>query len=316
MKVAKPPKKKTTNGYDPSRSFLLATCCARVYSPDDGKLLTPPLDQYRRIGTLWLREFFLIAWAKKLLLLLIRPFSFARTVNFLVAWDFEFRTPFGVVLESKQDVIVAFRGTHDSEDVVSDLLFRQRALPGAWTEGHPQLAHVRAHSGFVDRAEKLRGQLEQAVAALDRAKPCYVTGHSLGGAVAILANLILKYRGFRDLRLYTYAGPRVGNPAFAKLYDQALPASYRVVNDADLVPQVPLRSMLGESFVHVGQKWGFLNQSEDLLGNHGIDKPNNYLAAAQDKIPSDKPWNFPVSAAKPDGTKARSESSKGRKKKR
>lgn len=293
------------SGYDPGRSRLLARCCAWVYQLQD--LNRPPPEGYQWVEVLWFREPWLIVILKKLLLWLAGHGNLLNRFATLQAWDWEFKTPFGAVLESEQDIIVAFRGTQDASDVITDLTIRQRGLPRAWNAAEQGFGQVRVHAGFCSRTEKLRKQLQAAVEPLDRTRPVYVTGHSLGGAVAILAAVVLKHRcGFGDVRLYTYAGPRVGDPAFAAAYDQSLPKSYRVVNDADLVPQVPLKRMrfwkfLHADYAHVGEKWSFLNQTDDLFSNHGIDKPRNYLAAAEAFIPSDVPWNFPVSSQHPGG---------------
>ncbi|MBF2078242.1 MAG: hypothetical protein IGR76_06905 [Synechococcales cyanobacterium T60_A2020_003] len=73
-----------------------------------------------------------------------------------------------------------------------------------------------------------------------------------------------------QLRLYTYANPRVGNIDFVNAYHQHLPNSYRIVNLADTVPLVP-PSKLNGVYAHIGQKWAFLSQNDDLLPNHQID---------------------------------------------
>ena len=38
-----------------------------------------------------------------------------------------------------------------------------------------------------------------------------------------------------SIQVYSYGAPRVGNPAFAQLFDSLIPDCYRVVNDQDIV---------------------------------------------------------------------------------
>lgn len=45
-----------------------------------------------------------------------------------------------------------------------------------------------------------------------------VTGHSLGGALAILAAADIKSVGHKVDEVYTFGQPRVGNVAFSKWY--------------------------------------------------------------------------------------------------
>lgn len=82
--------------------------------------------------------------------------------------------------------------------------------------------------------------LRTAIAA-SGAKTILVTGHSLGGAMAELAAIDLKLNVYPSMKYATYTQgcPRVGNPAFATLYDQMIDASFREVHQADCVPHLP-----------------------------------------------------------------------------
>jgi hypothetical protein len=64
----------------------------------------------------------------------------------------------------------------------------------------------------------------------------FVTGHSLGGALATLAARHIRMLGY-DVDLYTFASPRVGDPTFAKSF-QGLNC-YRIANSEDVVTVVP-----------------------------------------------------------------------------
>ncbi len=77
----------------------------------------------------------------------------------------------------------------------------------------------------------------------------YVTGHSLGGALAILATLDIKmqFPGTR-VAMYNFGSPRVGDPLFAHIYDESVRNSYRVVHDGDRSPEQP-----HEGYQHVGK---------------------------------------------------------------
>jgi Lipase (class 3) len=68
-----------------------------------------------------------------------------------------------------------------------------------------------------------------------------VTGHSLGAALATLYVLdnALTDR-IKNPTIYTFASPRVGDASFASAFDSLGLTSWRVVNELDLVPRVPL----------------------------------------------------------------------------
>ncbi|VDM85686.1 unnamed protein product [Strongylus vulgaris] len=70
----------------------------------------------------------------------------------------------------------------------------------------------------------------------------WVTGHSLGGAMASIAASYLAYSGVakgHDIKLVTFGQPKTGDTNFGNNLTKKVPYSYRVVNNRDLVVQVP-----------------------------------------------------------------------------
>ncbi len=102
--------------------------------------------------------------------------------------------------------------------------------------------------GYQRAAAVVMGQL---AAMLDPAAPLFVAGHSLGGALAVVASGQLAAGGIRPLAVHTFGMPRAGSAAFAARYDAALGScTYRLVHGDDMVPTVA-PSFLG--FRHVGR---------------------------------------------------------------
>jgi hypothetical protein len=97
----------------------------------------------------------------------------------------------------------------------------------------------RVHLGFSSVLRRTWGKVEPILEATD-GKPLFLTGHSMGGALAILTACRLAKLGRPPVATYTFGAPRVGDPAFCAGY--ALP-TYRVVNRLDLVPELPLASV-------------------------------------------------------------------------
>src|SRR5262249_44787967 len=84
-------------------------------------------------------------------------------------------------------------------------------------------------------------------------------GHSLGGALALLAAWRFKRKTVPTHQTYTFGGPMVGNAETAQAIDRELPDRvFRYVNDQDPVPKLPTLSLLANSYSHC--------QKEMLLG--------------------------------------------------
>merc|ERR1712232_256906 len=81
---------------------------------------------------------------------------------------------------------------------------------------------------------------EQVHYLLKGATHVYVTGHSLGAALAEICAMDLK-ESFPSMTLsvVTFGTPRIGNAALAEYYNGMLPASLRVAHYRDVVPHLP-----------------------------------------------------------------------------
>lgn len=103
--------------------------------------------------------------------------------------------------------------------------------------------------GFAQAVNPIVPVLRELLDGLE--EPLFVIGHSLGGALAVLAALPLAEGGLRVAGVYTFGMPRPGNQAFQSRYDKRLgTATYRLVNGSDIVPTVA-PSLL--KFHHVGR---------------------------------------------------------------
>ena len=154
-----------------------------------------------------------------------------------------------LVIEQAGCVIIAFRGTSNVRDFVTDAKFFRELLV---EEANGERCEV--HRGFLSAYESIIADLAVELRKMVVADhKVYVTGHSLGGALAILTALELKRQGFNIAQVYTFGQPRVGNGAFKRLYDFSLGAStFRVVYQEDIVARVPHLPSVTDPYRHVG----------------------------------------------------------------
>ena len=136
------------------------------------------------------------------------------------------------VASQDEFVVVAFRGTQEIEDFVTDLVLDFEP----WSAG-------RVHHGFLTALEVAWAEVEAAIDEMrDQSQTLWITGHSLGAALATLATSRLQIDQQKTVDgLYTFGSPRVGDKVFAAAYDEVCKEkSFRYRNNDDVVTRIPL----------------------------------------------------------------------------
>jgi len=109
------------------------------------------------------------------------------------------------------------------------------------------------HQGFVNAIADIWDPVYQAIDAEMKAseRPLWITGHSLGGALAVLAAWLCT-RKFQSVhQVYTFGAPMVGNAAASQAINQALPNKiFRYVNGPDPIPKLPQMSLIANEYGH------------------------------------------------------------------
>jgi Lipase (class 3) len=148
------------------------------------------------------------------------------------------------------DIAVAFRGSEvgliPSDGALRDWLltdFRSNRMPyplqpGTWPN------HNWVHTGFWiaynGARDTIAGQVRMLMqlSNIKEDSRIFVTGFSLGGALAMLAALDLSLLGL-PLELYMFASPRVGDTSLNKLMRQRVSSSFMVGYRGDPIIHVP-----------------------------------------------------------------------------
>jgi triacylglycerol lipase len=201
---------------------------------------------------------------------------------------------FGFVLSSKNHNIIVFRGTQRTIEWVLNI----NAVYATNDRKVASLLYGTIHPGFSAIYSNISAQTLEAAKKLNPSVPCYISGHSLGAAIATLAAIDIAVnipRLQKQVQLYSYASPRVGDRIFAREHNRVVPNSYRVVNLADAITLVPFTVFFKTEYVHVGEEWAFLAQNGDVMPNHVVD---TYKSAIDKQAETNKPRNYPNSGLK------------------
>lgn len=139
---------------------------------------------------------------------------------------------FAFIAASDRNVFVVFRGTDDRRDWQTNLDLRFADSPfGA------------VHRGFKQAADLFWPELPEWIQTFrDSGQPVWITGHSLGGALALLAATELSQIDHIPIATaYTFGQPAVGGARFARTFSRnaGFPA-YRLVNHTDAVAAAPM----------------------------------------------------------------------------
>jgi Lipase (class 3) len=160
-------------------------------------------------------------------------------------------TAFLILSADGTNGILAFRGTEPANiiSILTDL--NSQMTPCA--EGE-------VHSGFLLNTEVLRVLINEKIeAAMNKLERLYITGHSLGGAMAVVtaAKAIVEdnvsWAGLIK-GIYTYGQPMVGNSSFARECGKRFgKMMYRHVYNRDVVPHIP--SVNVGDYKHFGKEY-------------------------------------------------------------
>jgi hypothetical protein len=159
----------------------------------------------------------------------------------------------GALFENKDAITIVFRGTEEGNttDIMTDLLATNKIDLSLNSKMQGNV-----HEGFYKAARILRDWVIREISEIRKLrpesinKPIFITGHSLGGAIAnlVMYNLLERkehndHESLNLKALYTFGAPRVGDNIWATRFrDLAIEKNvglYRMVNLNDLIPHVP-----------------------------------------------------------------------------
>ncbi|KAL5117188.1 hypothetical protein ACEQ8H_004876 [Pleosporales sp. CAS-2024a] len=224
-------------------------------------------------------------------------------------------------------LILAFRGTYSLANTIADLATIPQPYVSYPGDGHddassssaflaprqhghdapppadaPQCHNCTVHTGFYSSWLHTRKAILPFVTEALQKHPDYklvLVGHSLGGAVAALAGLDFRARGW-DAHVTTFGEPRLGNKELNRYIDERFNITadhdsnlfHRVTHAGDPVPLLPL------------SEWGYSMHSDEIFISepdlpvsladvqycHG-DEDENCIAGSDKQRPA---WGLPA----------------------
>jgi hypothetical protein len=202
------------------------------------------------------------------------------------------------------EVVIAFNGTREDklgEDMRLNAKVKGATYPTEWlSQDMVELVRGKepnVHAGYLEAFAYVRERCHDAIRdkttlppgalegyLLGTFRPKYpsrivITGHSLGGGLAVLAALSLsasvppseRWR----IQVHTFGAPSVGDALFVQLYSTCVTNSTRVAHPYDPVPRA-----FSSQFVHVPRMYHI---TSDTIEPREAHKITNYIDALQNE---------------------------------
>lgn len=151
-----------------------------------------------------------------------------QTLNTQLEQTFDVNGTQAILISTDKFITIAFRGTESTS--IKDIKADAKAI----TTKCASSGNI--HSGFKAAYEEVSQDIQKAINQAQYAdKPLFITGHSLGGALATIASKRLTHQS-GIAACYTYGSPRVGDEEWITNIKTPL---YRLVNAADCVTMMP-----------------------------------------------------------------------------
>ena len=184
--------------------------------------------------------------------------------------------------------VISFRGTEldETADLFSDINIVFQPLPGMGS------VHLGFYNAYMEVEEGILAILKSRSETKKAKLNLYITGHSLGGALATLFSARIaalqaegQLSGVRLFATYTLGSPRVGNNEFADKLDainqQEGIGQYRIRNHRDTITATPISFGYASSYWHAGSLV-YIDSNGDTHAGDGyetIEKKTDYPSA-------------------------------------
>ncbi|NUU23137.1 MAG: lipase family protein [Streptomycetaceae bacterium] len=179
-------------------------------------------------------------------------------------------------MASDQMIVIAFRGTEPTQirDWLSDAT--TPPVPGPGGNGF-------VHYGFNQALTSVYPEVRDAAQQMaTNGQTLWFTGHSLGGALAMLAGTRLYFEDPKQLPdgVYTYGQPRTCEHLLAGAHKKPFKnRHYRFVNNNDIVTEVPIEPFTHVDHLRYFDAQGRLHDSMPVVAGL-VDRANGLTADA------------------------------------
>jgi len=157
--------------------------------------------------------------------------------------------PLAFIATMDNNIYVSFRGSSDLSDFITDISVKQVPYNFVPTTGKVSKGFQDAYTGNDTNPieSTILTKLDE-LTMTGNFKNLYITGHSLGAALAFIAfpDFSQNVSNIDNVVMYNFAGPAAGDSNWVSTYEGEYAPnriSFRIVNKNDLVPMLPIQGL-------------------------------------------------------------------------
>ena len=192
---------------------------------------------------------------------------------------------FAFIAERDEFAVIHFRGTSNFGGWMQDAKFITRRANGKDPTNLIRLDDGLdldgwLHAGFYGSYQTVMGEFERKLSNVNKSKPLYFAGHSLGGALTSIAAGRASINGHNVHATYTAGQPRIGDQEFSESLNKVLDGRhYRIIFEDDMVARVPPTRNGAEYFSEIASRFDILAElaetSVEIAGYTHVSKEIN-----------------------------------------
>lgn len=204
---------------------------------------------------------------------------FIRRINpFNTNLNKDIKFPFGGIWrDSSNNLVMCFTGTHTYDHWMHNARLNQTAydkynMSVTYPTFMREDKRIMIHDGFLTLYSEIIKVIEAILTDFPVSTTnIYITGHSLGGAIATILHKELMHRGYTSC-CYAFGCPRVGNHRFAS----GIKNITRIINTEDIIPFMPciIPNFSNETdpymYTHTENVFSFTKNLYSFYNNHSI----------------------------------------------